>query len=164
VLSAGNVEQVGSPNRLYHAPANRFVAGFIGSPKMNFLDGTVQQIGSDGIVVRYETGDTQKVGVEPGKAREGDKVTVGIRPEHLHIMTGAEGVSAKAMTVESLGDAAYLYAECPVAPDGLIARIPPLERHERGEAFKVGSTPDHCHLFDANGLAFERRFAQQLAA
>ncbi|HEY4803440.1 MAG TPA: sn-glycerol-3-phosphate ABC transporter ATP-binding protein UgpC, partial [Paraburkholderia sp.] len=80
VLSAGNVEQVGSPNRLYHAPANRFVAGFIGSPKMNFLDGTVQQVGSDGIVVRYATGDTQKVGVEPGKAREGDKVTVGIRP------------------------------------------------------------------------------------
>ena len=164
VLSAGNLEQVGSPNTLYHAPANRFVAGFIGSPKMNFLDGTVQQIGSDGIVVRYATGDTQKVGVEPGNAREGDKVTVGIRPEHLHIMTGAEGVSAKAMAVESLGDAAYLYAECPVAPDGLIARIPPLEQHERGEAFKVGSTPDHCHLFDANGQAFERRFAQQLAA
>jgi multiple sugar transport system ATP-binding protein len=164
VLSAGNVEQVGSPNRLYHAPANRFVAGFIGSPKMNFLDGTVQQVASDGIVVRYETGDTQKVAVEPGQAREGDKVTVGIRPEHLHIMTGGEGVSAKATAVESLGDAAYLYAECPVAPDGLIARIPPLERHERGEAFKVGSTPDHCHLFDANGQAFERRFAQQLAA
>ncbi|WP_322032362.1 sn-glycerol-3-phosphate ABC transporter ATP-binding protein UgpC [Paraburkholderia sp. J76] len=164
VLSAGNVEQVGSPNRLYHAPANRFVAGFIGSPKMNFLDGTVQQIASDGIIVRYETGDTQKVAVEPGTAREGDKVTVGIRPEHLHIMTGGEGVSAKAMTVESLGDAAYLYAECPVAPDGLIARIPPLEQHERGEAFKVGSTPDHCHLFNADGLAFERRFAQQLAA
>ncbi|WP_321947229.1 sn-glycerol-3-phosphate ABC transporter ATP-binding protein UgpC [Paraburkholderia sp. J10-1] len=164
VLSAGNVEQVGSPNRLYHAPANRFVAGFIGSPKMNFLDGTVQRVESDGIVVRYETGDTQKVAVEPGTAREGDKVTVGIRPEHLHIMTGGEGVSAKAMTVESLGDAAYLYAECPVAPDGLIARIPPLERHERGEAFKVGSTPDHCHLFNADGLAFERRFAQQLAA
>ncbi|WP_321913770.1 sn-glycerol-3-phosphate ABC transporter ATP-binding protein UgpC [Paraburkholderia sp. J11-2] len=164
VLSAGNVEQVGSPNRLYHAPANRFVAGFIGSPKMNFLDGTVQRVESDGIVVRYETGDTQKVAVEPGTAREGDKVTVGIRPEHLHIMTGGEGVSAKAMTVESLGDAAYLYAECPVAPDGLIARIPPLEQHERGEAFKVGSTPDHCHLFNADGLAFERRFAQQLAA
>ena len=164
VLSAGNVEQVGSPNRLYHAPANRFVAGFIGSPKMNFLDGVVQQVASDGIVVRYETGDTQKVAVEPREAREGDKVTVGIRPEHLHIMTGGEGVSAKATAVESLGDAAYLYAECPVAPDGLIARIPPLERHERGEAFKVGSTPDHCHLFDANGQAFERRFAQQLAA
>ncbi len=164
VLSAGNVEQVGSPNRLYHAPANRFVAGFIGSPKMNFLDGTVQRLDSDGIVVRYETGETQKVAVEPGAAREGDKVTVGIRPEHMHVGTGEYGVSAKAMAVESLGDAAYLYAESPVAPDGLIARIPPLERHERGEAMKLGATPDHCHLFDANGLAFERRFAQELAA
>jgi len=164
VLSAGNVEQVGSPNRLYHAPANRFVAGFIGSPKMNFLDGVIQQVAGDGIVVRYETGETQKVAVEPRGAREGDKVTVGIRPEHLHVDAGEYGVSVKANTVESLGDAAYLYAESPVAPDGLIARIPPLERHERGEAFKVGSTPDHCHLFDANGLAFERRFAQQLAA
>ncbi|QGZ62229.1 ABC transporter ATP-binding protein [Paraburkholderia acidisoli] len=162
VLSAGNVEQVGSPNRLYHAPANRFVAGFIGSPKMNFLDGTVAQITSDGILVRYQTGETQMVAVEPGGAREGDSVTVGIRPEHLHV--GTEGVSAKAMTVESLGDAAYLYAECPVAQDGLIARIPPLEKHERGEALKVGAPADHCHLFNAQGLAFERRFAQELAA
>ncbi|WP_322105951.1 sn-glycerol-3-phosphate ABC transporter ATP-binding protein UgpC [Paraburkholderia sp. J41] len=162
VLSAGNVEQVGSPNRLYHAPANRFVAGFIGSPKMNFLDGTISQIASDGVVVRYQTGETQKVAVVPGNAREGDSVTVGIRPEHLHV--GTEGVSAKAMTVESLGDAAYLYAECPVAPDGLIARIPPLERHERGAPLKLGAPADHCHLFDAQGLAFERRFAQELAA
>jgi multiple sugar transport system ATP-binding protein len=164
VLSAGNVEQVGSPNRLYHAPANRFVAGFIGSPKMNFLDGTVQRLDSDGIVVRYETGETQKVAVEPGAAREGDKVTVGIRPEHLHVGSSEYGVSAKAMTVESLGDAAYLYAESAVAPDGLIARIPPLEKHERGETMRLGAPPDHCHLFDANGQAFERRFAQELAA
>ncbi|MFX1761201.1 sn-glycerol-3-phosphate ABC transporter ATP-binding protein UgpC [Paraburkholderia sp. A3BS-1L] len=167
VLSAGNVEQVGSPNRLYHAPANRFVAGFIGSPKMNFLDGVVQQVASDGVVVRYETGETQKVAVEPNTAsgaREGDKVTVGIRPEHMHVATGEYGVSAKANTVESLGDAAYLYAESPVAPDGLIARIPPLEQHERGEVMKLGASPDHCHLFDADGMAFERRFAQQMAA
>ncbi|WP_028225863.1 ABC transporter ATP-binding protein [Paraburkholderia ferrariae] len=164
VLSAGNVEQVGSPNRLYHAPANRFVAGFIGSPKMNFLDGLVQEVASDGIVVRYATGETQKVAVEPRGAREGDQVTVGIRPEHMHVGTGEYGVSVKAMAVESLGDAAYLYAESSVAPDGVIARIPPLERHERGELMRLGATPEHCHLFDANGLAFERRFAQELAA
>ena len=167
VLSAGNVEQVGSPNRLYHAPANRFVAGFIGSPKMNFLEGVVQQVASDGVVVRYETGETQKVAVEPNSAsgaHEGDKVTVGIRPEHICVDSGEYGVSAKANTVESLGDAAYLYAESSVAPDGLIARIPPLEKHERGATMKLGATPDHCHLFDAGGIAFERRFAQQLAA
>ncbi|MCG5072915.1 ABC transporter ATP-binding protein [Paraburkholderia tagetis] len=167
VLSAGNVEQVGSPNRLYHAPANRFVAGFIGSPKMNFLDGVVQQVASDGVIVRYETGETQKVAVEPhtaSGAREGDKVTVGIRPEHMHVDSGEYGVSVRANTVESLGDAAYLYAESPVAPDGLIARIPPLEQHERGSTMKLGAAPDHCHLFDADGIAFERRFAQQMAA
>ncbi|MFC5431538.1 ABC transporter ATP-binding protein [Paraburkholderia denitrificans] len=164
VLSAGNIEQVGSPNRLYHAPANRFVAGFIGSPKMNFLDGTIQQVASDGIVVRYATGETQKVAVEPRGAREGDTVTVGIRPEHLHVGASEWGVSARSMTVESLGDAAYLYAESPVAPDGLIARIAPLERHERGEQMLLGATPDHCHLFDASGQAFERRFAQEMAA
>ncbi|TAM03004.1 MAG: sn-glycerol-3-phosphate ABC transporter ATP-binding protein UgpC [Paraburkholderia sp.] len=164
VLSAGNIEQVGSPNRLYHAPANRFVAGFIGSPKMNFLDGTIQQVASDGIVVRYATGEMQKVSVEPRGAREGDTVTVGIRPEHLHVAASEWGVSARSMTVESLGDAAYLYAESPVAPDGLIARIAPLERHERGEPMKLGATPDHCHLFDASGQAFERRFAQEMAA
>ena len=164
VLSTGNVEQVGSPARLYHAPANRFVAGFIGSPKMNFLDGVVQQVMGDGVLVRYATGETQKVAVEPGRAKEGDKVTVGIRPEHLHAVTAESGVAASTMAVESLGDAAYLYADCAVAPDGLIARIPPLERHERGESLKLGATADHCHLFDADGIAFERKIVEVLAA
>jgi multiple sugar transport system ATP-binding protein len=164
VLSAGNVEQVGSPNLLYHAPANRFVAGFIGSPKMNFLDGVVRSVSRDGVLVTYATGETQKVAVEPGAAREGDKVSVGIRPEHLHVGAGEYGVSARTMTVESLGDAAYLYAESSVAPDGLIARIPPLEKHEHGETLMLGATPEHCHLFDANGQAFARKIVEVLAA
>jgi multiple sugar transport system ATP-binding protein len=164
VLSAGNVEQVGSPNRLYHAPANRFVAGFIGSPKMNFLAGVVQTVGSAGVLVRYETGETQQVAVEPARVREGDIVTVGIRPEHLHVDAAGYGVSARMMAVESLGDAAYLYAESSVAPDGLIARIPPLERHDKGETLKLGATPEHCHLFDSEGQAFERKIVEVLSA
>jgi multiple sugar transport system ATP-binding protein len=164
VLSAGNVEQVGSPNRLYHAPANRFVAGFIGSPKMNFLAGVVQTVGSAGVLVRYETGETQQVAIEPARVREGDAVTVGIRPEHLHVDAAEYGVSARMMTVESLGDAAYLYAECSVAPDGLIARIPPLERHDKGETLKLGTMPEHCHLFDSEGKAFERKIVEVLSA
>ncbi len=164
VLSAGNLEQVGSPNQLYHAPANRFVAGFIGSPKMNFLEGVVQTVAKDGVVVRYETGETQRVAVEPGRAKEGDKVTVGIRPEHVHVDSTDFGVSATTMAVESLGDSAFLYAESSVAPDGLIARIPPLERHPKGVVVKLGATPDHCHLFDSNGLAFQRKIVEVLAA
>ncbi|SAL27748.1 ABC transporter-like protein [Caballeronia turbans] len=160
VLSAGNIEQVGTPNTLYHAPANRFVAGFIGSPKMNFLSGTVAQIQNDGVLVKYATGETQLVGVLPGNAKPGDAVTVGIRPEHLQPNapdSGDYGVSASAMTVETLGDAAYLYAETDVAPDGLISRIPPLEKHARGEKLKLGTAPDHCHLFNAEGQAYTRR-------
>ncbi|HTH74093.1 MAG TPA: sn-glycerol-3-phosphate ABC transporter ATP-binding protein UgpC [Trinickia sp.] len=183
VMSAGNVEQVGSPNRLYHAPANRFVAGFIGSPKMNFLEGVVEQLAGDGVTVRYATGETQRVAVETrgsgsSSARTlqlGARVTVGIRPEHLHARpAGAAGgaaggpavygVSANTTTVESLGDAAYLYAEASVAPDGLIARIPPLERHERGETLVLGAEPEHCHLFDEDGQAYERKIVEVLSA
>ena len=164
VLCAGRIEQVGSPHTLYHAPANRFVAGFIGSPKMNFLDGVVQQVSGDGVLVRYATGETQLAAVAAGNAREGDQVTVGIRPEHLRVGESAYGVSASTSALESLGDAAYLYAESSVAPDGLIARIPPLERHARGETLKLGAAPEHCHLFDAHGQAFQRLEAQAWAA
>ncbi len=164
VLSAGNLEQVGSPNTLYHAPANRFVAGFIGSPKMNFLEGVVQSVSATGVLVKFATGETQLAAVEPGRAKEGDKVTVGIRPEHLHIDVPDYGIAATVMAIESLGDAAYLYAESSVAPDGLIARIPPLERHEKGGTIRLGATPDHCHLFDSDGQAFQRKIVEVLAA
>jgi multiple sugar transport system ATP-binding protein len=164
VLSAGKLEQVGSPYQLYHAPANRFVAGFIGSPKMNFLEGVVQSVSRDGVWVRYANGETQQVAAEPKGAQAGERVTVGIRPEHLYVSAGEYGVSARTMTVESLGDAAYLYAESEAAPDGLIARIVPLERHTKGEMQKLGAAPEHCHLFDSDGNAFERKSGEALAA
>jgi multiple sugar transport system ATP-binding protein len=167
VLNHGAVEQIGSPLELYRQPRNRFVAGFIGSPKMNFLAGVVQSSGADGVLVRYETGEMQQVAVEPRGVREGEPVTVGVRPEHLHVRAagGSEfGVAATVTAVESLGDAAYLYADSPVAPDGLIARIPPLERHERGEALRLGADPEHCHLFDQEGRAFDRKIVEVLSA
>jgi len=164
VLSAGNVEQVGTPNELYHAPANRFVAGFIGSPKMNFLDGTVHSVGREGVVVKYATVETQVAAVEAGDVKPADKVTVGVRPEHLHVSGSSEGLQARVMALESLGDAAYLYTESIAAPDGLIARIPPLERHAHGVELRLTAAPDHCHLFDASGIAFKRAGTHALAA
>ena len=162
VLSAGNLEQVGSPDTLYHAPANLFVAGFIGSPKMNFLTGTVSAVGADGVTVRFETGDVQRVAVTAAGAQVGDKVTVGIRPEHVLIDHSEDGIRATILTIESLGDAAYLYAQSSLALDGLIARIPPLERHARGTQVKFGAAPEHCHLFNADGRAYPRKFVEQL--
>jgi multiple sugar transport system ATP-binding protein len=162
VLSAGNLEQVGTPDALYHAPANLFVAGFIGSPKMNFLAGTISAVGADGVTVRYDTGDMQRVAVSAQGAQVGDKVTVGIRPEHALIDHSEDGTRVTILTVESLGDAAYLYAQSPLAADGLIARIPPLERHPKGAQVKFGAAPEHCHLFNAEGRAYPRKFVEQL--
>lgn len=118
VLSAGIGEQVCTPVQLYHARANKFVAAFIGSPNTSFLNGTITQVVTDGVLVTYAAGETQLVAVEPGSAKVGDAVTVGIRPEHLHAGTAAtlgHGVSTT-MAVESLGDAAYLYAKTAVTP------------------------------------------------
>jgi multiple sugar transport system ATP-binding protein len=112
--------------------------------------------------LRDETRETQRVAVEPGRERIGDRVTVGIRPEHPHA-PAEHGFAARTTTVESLGDAAYPYAEWPVAPDGLIARSAPLERHDRGEALTLGASPDHCHLFGKKGRAFELRIVDVLS-
>ncbi|RKP48674.1 ABC transporter ATP-binding protein [Pararobbsia silviterrae] len=162
VLSAGNLEQVGTPDTLYHAPANLFVAGFIGSPKMNFLAGTISAVGADGVTVRYDTGDIQRVAVTATGAQVGDKVTVGIRPEHVLIDHSEDGTRAEVLTIESLGDAAYLYAQSALAIDGLIARIPPLERHPKGKPVRFGAAPEHCHLFNADGRAYARKFVERL--
>ncbi|MEJ0002998.1 MAG: sn-glycerol-3-phosphate ABC transporter ATP-binding protein UgpC [Pararobbsia sp.] len=162
VLSAGNIEQVGTPDILYHAPANLFVAGFIGSPKMNFLVGTISAVGADGVTVRYDTGDMQRAAVNGAGAQVGDKVTVGIRPEHVVVDGAADGTRATVLTIESLGDAGYLYAQSALAADGLIARIPPLERRPKGSPIKFGAAPEHCHLFNAEGRAYPRKIIDQL--
>jgi multiple sugar transport system ATP-binding protein len=73
------------------------------------------------------------------------------------------GFAARTTTIESLGDAAYLYAEWPVAPDGLIASSAPLERHDRGETLTLGASPDRCHPFGKEGRAFERRIVEVLS-
>ncbi|GAB7129315.1 sn-glycerol-3-phosphate ABC transporter ATP-binding protein UgpC [Silvimonas sp. JCM 19000] len=155
VLSAGRVEQVGSPHTLYHHPANRFVAGFIGSPKMNFFDGQISAI-ADGLVhVSLVGGGAQAAAVESAALKVGDKVTLGVRPEHLHV--NASGAFAARVTAqESLGDFAYVYADCAAAPDGLILRVPEEQEYAHGAQIALSADPERCHLFDANGQAARR--------
>jgi hypothetical protein len=73
VLSGGAVQQVGTPNELYHAPSNQFVAGFIGSPKMNFLKGTVESADAGGVLVRFDSGATQRVAVDAAGLQRGGR-------------------------------------------------------------------------------------------
>jgi multiple sugar transport system ATP-binding protein len=78
-----NLEQFGSPLELYHNPQNKFVAGFIGSPKMNFLKGSLIDIQEKVCKVKLNTGDIITANVDARRAKVGDVVELGIRPEHL---------------------------------------------------------------------------------
>ena len=110
VLQAGRVEQVGSPLDLYHHPANLFVAGFIGSPRMNMLPAKVVEAGASGTVVALSSGQRTSVPVEAGTARSGDSVTLGIRPEGLHIDPGGT-IPAAVSLVERLGGLTLLHVK-----------------------------------------------------
>ena len=83
VLQAGIVEQAGSPLELYHHPRNLFVAGFIGSPKMNFLPAKVTAVDGAGATVQLPGGSSITVPAQAGRLKAGDTVTLGVRPEHL---------------------------------------------------------------------------------
>jgi multiple sugar transport system ATP-binding protein len=102
VLNGGSIEQVGSPLELYNRPANTFVAGFIGSPKMNFLRLKVASTGSDGVTVTLPSGQPLTVPVAAGATRTGDELLLGMRPEHLRI--SADGrFKGQAALAERLG-------------------------------------------------------------
>jgi multiple sugar transport system ATP-binding protein len=161
VLNSGNVEQVGRPLDLYHTPRNRFVAGFIGSPAMNFLDGRIAGLADSSIDVELDGGYRATVRCRPGAdTREGAPVTLGVRPEALNPDgAGDSTIPGKVYAVERLGGETYLYLNTPegremtvhAAGDKVVAS---------GDEVAIGFTADKCHLFHDNGDAFERAGAE----
>jgi ABC-type sugar transport system ATPase subunit len=113
VLRAGRIEQQGSPIELYDNPDNIFVAGFIGSPRMNFLEGTITAINGQDMTVSLTAFDAPALSVRRRGTggTVGEKVNVGIRPEHFTpAEAGNTALSAKAQVVEQLGGVSYVYA------------------------------------------------------
>ena len=151
VLDAGVISQVGSPLELYHKPDNLFVAGFIGSPKMNFINGTVD--GSDGTNVTIDLGTLGKLAL-PRNTRlgAGQAVTVGIRPEHLKLGTGDFTLSVTPRIIEHLGIHTVLYANLPAGENfiGLFEGAPDVDEAKPAQ---IGFAFDQVHLFDQAGLA-----------
>jgi len=112
VLNGGRIEQVGTPSDLYERPANRFVAGFLGSPRMNFFDATLVAQDQRGATVQLAGGARVQVAADAARARTGDKVTLGVRPEHLQMArpgSGEGGIGAAVALVEYLGDVTLVY-------------------------------------------------------
>jgi multiple sugar transport system ATP-binding protein len=156
VLRAGHVEQVGSPLELYHHPRNLFVAGFIGSPKMNFLETVASDIGRDTATVKIPGGGTMTVPARTAGMAPGAKVTLGVRPEHL--VPGEEGdgvMEGRVFVVERLGGETY----CHVRVDGgqsVVIRTGGDSPVNPGEQVRIGVPAIHCHLFDRDGMALDR--------
>jgi lactose/L-arabinose transport system ATP-binding protein len=140
VLRAGRIEQVGAPLELYRDPDNRFVAGFIGSPAMNFLAGRVVEGG----VEVPALGRTVPVPVT--LPAPGTQVDFGIRPEHLAVARGQGAL--KAELSEALGGVSYLYLDAP-GGERLIVEERGDERAAEGETVDVSFEPRRAMLFDA---------------
>jgi len=138
VMHDGLVEQIGAPLELYDRPANRFVAGFIGSPAMNFLPAKTQ--GAD---VVFPTSGNFSLPARSG-LESGRDVVAGIRPEHLDI--AGEGLEAEVVVIEPTGSETQLYARVGGQEIAAVFR----ERHEfvPGQRIRLRPRPDCLHLFD----------------
>ncbi|MFL9924630.1 sn-glycerol-3-phosphate ABC transporter ATP-binding protein UgpC [Herbaspirillum lusitanum] len=156
VLSEGRIEQVGTPQQLYHHPANRFVAGFIGSPKMNFIDGSVAAVSSEGVLLQLPGGGTQLARVDGSGLIVGQAVTLGVRPEHLHVTEQTPMLSASFSALELLGDFSYLYAAGATSEEPLISRVPDTVHPQAGSVLGFAADAARCHLFLQDGRALPR--------
>jgi multiple sugar transport system ATP-binding protein len=143
VMHDGRIEQTGSPLDLYDRPANRFVAGFIGSPAMNFIDGTQK----DGTLVAANGARLPVAGAQA--ANDGRAMVYGIRPEHLDLVDGgAEGFEAEVVVIEPTGSETQLFARLGEQEIVAIFR----ERHDFAPGQKIRLKPRApvAHLFDAS--------------
>jgi len=161
VLQAGIIEQAGTPLELYHHPRNLFVAGFIGSPKMNFLPAKVTGVTDRDTTVQLASGARLTIPVRPGRQKVGEAVTLGVRPEHMRLAEEGE-LRGVVMVVERLGGETFLYTQLTdhsmliVQADGEI----PTGVHD-DVAIRI--EPSTCHLFDSEGQAVERLQRHPLA-
>ncbi len=157
VMNAGVLQQVGAPDELYARPANRFVAGFIGSPEMNFIDATVARAGEAFEFVagslRIPVAVTAPAALATLASRSGGAVVLGIRPEHLydpqHVPTYVTPfpLEADVQVVERLGSETFLHVE----REGvrLLARVDPHNEARAGERASIVLDTARLHVFDA---------------
>jgi multiple sugar transport system ATP-binding protein len=161
VLQAGRVEQVGAPLELYHHPANLFVAGFIGSPRMNLLQAKVVDTTAAGTAVSLASGARVVISVDPGTTRSGDTITLGIRPEGLR-MDASGPISGTVALVERLGGLTLLH----VMAEGdqpLTVQIEGSDSTRAHDQIRLAVDPAACHLFDTAGQALPQLARHRLA-
>ena len=143
VLNKGRIEQVGTPYELYNAPANLFVATFIGSPKMNMLaataaGGTVEIAGLGALPL-------------PADKQADGKISIGVRPEQVTIGAGELRVEGTITLVEYLGSEVFLYVRV-ASGDTLLVQAPGQSQYKIHDAITLGINSKEAHYFNEKGL------------
>ena len=162
VLQNGIVEQIGDPMELYHHPCNRFVAGFIGSPKMNFLPVMTTSVQDSGTTLRLPGDATVTVPVQPKTLMVGDRATLGIRPEDIRIDASDPTLMGEVLVVERLGDSTSLYVKV-AGGDTLIVQTEGGRQVSVRDRIPLNIDGNLCHLFDADDLAIPKAQKHPLA-
>jgi len=146
VMKGGVIQQLADPETIYDRPANMFVAGFIGSPTMNFLTGTLEQ-GEGGLVLRHQAGTLALSGLQQDVgAFVGREVTAGIRPEMLDVGNGAAGLSGIVDVVEPTGPDTMVISS--VGGQLITARLGPKVRPKPGDTLSLSVDTAAINLFD----------------
>jgi multiple sugar transport system ATP-binding protein len=156
VLKEGSVAQCGSPLELYHRPRSLFVAGFIGSPKMNFLPGTLLEGRPELARVRLRSGEVLEARVDASRLQPGEPVTLGLRPEDAEPGAQGQHLVREVRWQERLGEATYLYLDSGTPDASWIVKAPGRALAQAGQRLAVGLPPAALHLFDHQGLALHR--------
>ena len=152
VMNQGRIAQEGKPLDLYYAPANLFVAGFIGSPAMNFFQAQVESVAPGMILLSGPDFATFKAPVGDARIAAGAKITVGVRPEHLIAPAGSGfSLNGSVELVERLGETSYAHVRAG-ADHPLIAEIRGRSAPAAGDSIVLGAADRDVHLFDAEGM------------
>jgi len=154
----GSVAQIGTPMDLYHRPSNRFVAEFLGSPRMNFLSATIEGSNEKGLKLRLNSGETLDAPFLDRGIKAGTGVTLGIRPEHMYPVSANDTdcrLTRPVRQVERFGEYSYVYLNGD-SSDSLIAKVPGDCYANASEAMSLGFDAQNCHVFDEEGLALPR--------
>ncbi len=145
VMKDGYLMQVDTPLRLYDKPKNLFVAGFIGSPAMNLLEG--KAVGGKVALGKYAV----PVDETAAKKMEGN-VTVGVRPENWRLVGESDGLPVKVTVIEELGADSFVYGTSDVegVPSNIIIRVSGRDHPHKGEMMYITTDPHHVHVFDTD--------------
>jgi ABC-type sugar transport system ATPase subunit len=150
VMNHGRIAQVGRPLDLYYSPANLFVAGFIGSPAMNFFDAKVDKKGAASVTLSGPNVPAFELAATSFAPAIGAKIKIGVRPEHLGTAAGAFRIEGPIEVVERLGETSYAYVRGG-GETQIVAEVRGRDAPSAGDVIALGAPDRELHMFDEAG-------------